>query len=403
MSVKKIRCLVPFQVMQFGTWGFVRSCCPSWTKVGPIGNLAVDNDIMAIWNSPRIQKIRKAVLEGRLESVCHMNFCPHAVTNRVIDLDDAIGAAGDENLRKNLEQVKAGKTELETGPLYINLSDTGDCNLKCKMCRSNDAFYKNDKSLNRRLFDDVLPTILPTASYMTLTGNGDPFFRRDTREFMQSKTIAEKYPHLQLQIITNAQLFTDGMWEKVKHNRFSSISVSVDAATASTYEYVRKGGSWERLTENLKRISALRRQNVFSEFHLSFLVLRSNCGEIRDFARLALDLKCDSVIFQKVSGLLDVRENFNFTKDIEALALTGEQLADPVFKEPNVNMVEIAPCRMFAGRRPAIIDRMRTRLIILLWTPPMRLYYDIRYRFAPLYFSAYKFLRRFSDRLFRKK
>ena len=144
MSVKKIRCLVPFRVMQFGTWGFVRSCCPSWTKVGPIGNLAVDTDIMAIWNSPRIQKIRKAVLEDRLDSVCHMNFCPYAVANKTIDLEKI--DTDDESLRRNIEQIQAGKTEMETGPLYINLSDSGDCNLKCKMCRGNDAFYKNDKS-----------------------------------------------------------------------------------------------------------------------------------------------------------------------------------------------------------------------------------------------------------------
>jgi sulfatase maturation enzyme AslB (radical SAM superfamily) len=378
--------------MQFCTYGFVRTCCPSWTKIGPIGNLYVDKDIKSIWNGARVQKIRKAVLEGRLEKVCNVGFCPVAVANNEIDLDTF--RTDDINMQRVIEQIRLGKTELTTGPVDINLSDSGDCNLKCRMCRANDAFYARDQHITDLLFKQILPVILPTASRMTLTGNGDPFFRKETRELMQSTVLKDKYPALKLQIITNGMLLNEKMWQTVQHNAFAWLNVSVDGASKKTYEYVRRGGKWEIIRSNLDFISKVRQLGYLPLFSLNYLVLKSNYHEILDFARLALELRIDTVVFQKVSGLLDCRENIYFTRDMEALKAIGLLLMDPIFNDQRINISEIQFCKKFANHKVTDLDKLCTRFIIVLFSFPVYSYYAIRYRFAPVYFMLYKIFRR---------
>ena len=211
---------------------------------------------------------------------------------------------------------------------------------------------------------------------------------------MQSPVLKENYPDLKLQIITNGMLLNEKMWQTVKHNTFAWINISVDGASRKTYEYIRKGGKWEILRSNLDFISKVRQSGQIAALNLNFLVLKSNYREILDFARWALELRCDTVVFQKVSGLLDVRENIYFTKDMDALKTIGILLTDPIFDEKCFNIAEIQFCKNYATHRVTVLDRLRTRLFIMFFSLPAYFFYAVRYRFAPVYFKVYKIFRR---------
>ena len=74
-------------------------------------------------------------------------------------------------------------------------------------------------------------------------------------------------------------------WERVKHQKFRSIIISVDAATKETYEKIRVGGKWEELLTSLSLIAEKR--NKFEHIVINMTVMRSNYREIPQFIDLA--------------------------------------------------------------------------------------------------------------------
>lgn len=387
MEVKSVKCLAPFMSLQFVSYGFVRSCCTSWSKLGPIGNLNQDTDILAIWNSERIQRIRKAIIEDRMETVCHMHICPHALEKKNIVLDNI--NTNDPNFKYLINQIKNGETKLDRPPLKILISDSGECNLSCIMCTSNNKYAKYNSAFSQNLFNEILPKALPFAMRINLNGNGDPFFRKETRDFLINPKNNELYPNLTIDLVTNGLLFNEGIWERIKHNKFNSINVSCDGATKQTYENVRCNGKWEILLKNLKLISKLRKQEIFKSFSISFVVIKRNHSEMVRFIDVMSEFEPDEIRFQRVTGLIKVSENINFTKNIAAFSTIGNLLQDNRCKQKNVNTLALDFCKAFRNTEASVFDKARTNFLILLFSIPMRNFYKLRRHLVPLYHLYY--------------
>jgi len=70
---------------------------------------------------------------------------------------------------------------------------------------------------------------------------------------------------------------------------FSSLTISLNAATPETYLAVNCGLPWERIRENLDAILAAQRDGRLTcPLRYSMVLLRSNLAEVRAFADLAL-------------------------------------------------------------------------------------------------------------------
>lgn len=334
-QVKKVKCLIPFNKFGVHWQGNAFSCCPTWTKIGSVGKVDENSSIMDVWNSTKMQAIRKAIYEDKLPKVCSMEYCPYAIANKDIDLDTY--ECRDEHERQIINEVKQGKTVLESFPYIFDVATTGSCNLKCIMCESNDKVIPVDELLNEMMFEKILPTSLPKMRNLYLMGNGDPFFNKACRHFMQNIDTT-KYPNLQIKLMTNGMMLTPKMWETVKHNRIESIHVSIDAASKETYEYIRVKGKWDVLVENLKHISRLRQENIINGFYISFVVMKSNYKELKKFVEFGIELKADLIEIQKMFGQIILKENINIIKDKKIFAELAETLNDPVFQHPSVNI-----------------------------------------------------------------
>ena len=116
--------------------------------------------------------------------------------------------------------------------------------------------------------------IIPLAS-------GDIFASHSGLKFLES---LRNYPHqnLKLCITTNGTLITKNkdLVENIKNN-IESWSISVDAATAETYQKVR-GANWEILQQGLTFIYSISRH-----ISLNFVVQKTNWHEILQFAELS--------------------------------------------------------------------------------------------------------------------
>jgi wyosine [tRNA(Phe)-imidazoG37] synthetase (radical SAM superfamily) len=339
--------------MQFG---YCYSCCTSWTRLGNVGKLADGSSLTSIWNSDTLQMIRRAVLDNDLGKVCNFQTCPYAISKEYVDLESAKN--GDPAFDAIIDQIIAGKTELETPPYSLTVSSSGRCNLDCVMCQADHGNSRKDDELDRKIFTEILPEILPGLARLYLLGNGEVFFNPHSRKFLQTLD-ADRYPSLTIDLLTNGTLFTRKLWETISHNRYGSIGVSIDAATAETYQHVRRNGNWDVLRRNLDLIAELRANNVFSQFSIYFCVMKSNYREMKQFVELGRAIGCDNIEFTKIFGDV-IEENINLTSDKRIFAEIGAMLADPIFREKGVNALMIDDYRAYEGVEISAADRLVT-------------------------------------------
>ncbi len=380
-----IKCIIPFTQLFINYRGYCHSCCAVWTVTGNIGRLKKQS-IMDIWNGERIQYMRKAILENQMEKVCNFDYCPYAIENKDIKLDEL---KGDDYHNAIVEQIKLGKTKLDTAPYVLAVANSGKCNLKCIMCASNDKYIADIDGYDENLYTKQLPEILPGVSKLLLTGNGDPLFNKHARKFLQTLDPV-KYPNLKIRITTNANLLTPKIWATIKHNNFDGIHVSVDAATKSTYEKVRINGNWDLLMNNLKMIRELKREKTFSWFVLSFVVLKTNYKEIKQFVEMGLELECDTILFQKDFSYVNLKENINLIHDKKVMIEIGQILQDPIFENWQVDTTLINECRPYASLKSNFWDKALTKIIATTFHYPLRSIYSLL-KHAPFIIDASEF------------
>lgn len=323
----RLKCLNPFSDFEIGANGEVVCCC--WGKYASLGNLK-KNSISEIWISKQFQSLRKNIYDNHFSQSCDLKLCHNLLMAKTWEEKDLINQSFPDSF---INELKQKKTKLSTGPYKIILSDNGRCNLNCIMCYR--SLLKDDDQFSIKLFKEIIPEFLKDQPkrklIIKLTGNGDPFFRKEVKEFLQSFD-NKKYPFVSFDILTNGILLTPETWQTISHNHINEINVSLDAACKKTYEKIRKGGDWEKLMENLKFISRLRKKRKINYFYINMVVMKSNFKEMKDFVLLGKKLGCDEVNFQKITGLHNFKENFNDFNDSGIIAKIKEILKDPVFK-----------------------------------------------------------------------
>jgi sulfatase maturation enzyme AslB (radical SAM superfamily) len=352
-----IPCIFPFTTLQINPRGEIFLCCPAWTKQGYVGRLNDKTTIDDIWNNTNSQFIRKSLLNNNQFPICNPKFCPFMIEGKSVNL-----TTKDEQYKGLFKEISNGNVILETAPRSLIIAHSGRCNLRCIMCGSNERYVKEDVHLNSLIYQREIPRMLPRLSEIIMTGDGDPFFMKDSREFMQ-KFDSKRYPDIKFSIITNGLLLNSSIWKSISHNRFGWISVSIDAATKETYEHIRRGGRWEMLQENLKLLRDLRKQKRFESFTISFVVMKYNYTEMKKFVEMGLRLGCDRIHFQKVFGVVAAEENISFTQNKKVYKEIALILNDPIFKRPEVDMNLIKEYEQYIKHNVTIIDQAKTKIL----------------------------------------
>jgi len=294
MPMKKVICTHPWTHMSIMSNGKVRTCCEAWTKV-IIGNIK-NQSIKEIWNGQAIQEIRKRILNNEWQKVCYQS-CPYIIKYKKNKMDP------DDLDNKELSQdIKNNKITTDIFPEAYCLANWSLCNLKCIMCYNScrkEAEKKPDHT--KKMLKDIISHI-DDCRLLILCGNGDPFVRTDSMELMTEYEWKKINPKLSFWITTNGNLFNQKNWNKIKHNNFKGVNISIDAATKKTYEKIRVGGNWDVLMRNLKFIKSLREAGKIENMHINFCVMRGNYKEMLLFVELGKKLKVDRIIFTKIRG-----------------------------------------------------------------------------------------------------
>jgi MoaA/NifB/PqqE/SkfB family radical SAM enzyme len=328
---KGIICIRPFYEFEIDITGNVVVCCTAWLKHS-LGNMKKQT-IAEIWNGQVAKHIRRKMYRGEWEDICNAS-CPTIVEYKkfgTMVLFDELHR--NENLTpKHVEEILAGKVALESTPTLFKLSDSKVCNLACKMCGVVlSESLVDDKGMIQKRTDD-LKQYLDRAKIILMCGNGDPFARKDTRELLMNYQGGN--PDLQFALVTNG-LLLPRFWDKVKHQKFESINISVDAPVKDVYEKIRTGGKWDDILKALDLVRVNR--DKFKSIVVSMVVMRSNYRLIPAFIDF-VESYGFMPLFSRIHGMFG-DENIFELDDRAALAELRSILSSERQKQRPVNVV----------------------------------------------------------------
>lgn len=315
--------------------------CGGWLPYSA-GNILQAENVDSVWNSAAAMEIRRSILDGDF-SYCSRSLCPYIVKNTLPKREEVTEPLMRRYIDENL-------VRLPEVPQLLQLSHDSTCNLACPTCRK--EILTADAATRDRLADArervILPLLKQMQGTMFVTGWGDPFASKHYRGILE-RLNSKDFPNLQVSILTNGLLLNRTQWERLSpmHEMINQLAVSVDAATAITYENVRRPGRWAQLMGNLEFLSELRRAGDLQYFAMNFVVQEANFREIPDFIQMGIKLGVDGIRFQKLWNFGANSQSDFFKTNVaspvhplypELLKIFG----DPLMKNPIVNAFNLS-------------------------------------------------------------
>ncbi len=291
-----------------------------------------------VWNGPVIQEIRRSILDGDF-TYCSKQRCP-AIVNGQLPKRNEIRNPVWRDIIDNHRVIT------NRGPRAVNLGHDPSCNLACPSCRREVLAVKSNQRDILDVFNrDVLLPVMEDAEFtLMLAGDGDPFASKHYREILRN---LDPVKHAKVRIIlsTNGLLLTQKEWDDLApiHHQIRAIGISIDAATAETYEDLRRPGKWSVLMQNLEFLSRMRKQGMGPRIVLRFVVQKKNYREMPAFVRMGRELGFDAIRFQQLFNVgsftsADFRENNVCHPDHPAYHELIEILRDPLMKSREIDL-----------------------------------------------------------------
>ncbi|MFP5223708.1 MAG: radical SAM protein [Acidobacteriota bacterium] len=173
-------------------------------------------------------------------------------------------------------------------PELITVMPLAKCNYNCIMCA--EAERASDKQLSDVALSR-LEEVLPFARTLFVTG-GEPLLYAPLERLLKAGSRAG----CELWMVTNGSLLTERKCEMLLDAGLSQIKISLDAASANTYQRVR-GGNFMKVLRNIGTLLELRikRGVRLPSIQLGFVAMRSNIAELGRLAAMAGNLGVDSL------------------------------------------------------------------------------------------------------------
>lgn len=173
--------------------------------------------------------------------------------------------------------------------LLVRMDPNWVCNLKCAMCyfSTTRVFGHDTKSMSIPLFTKIADDVFPRTRLLFFGCGAEPLMSRD---FSQYAAIIGRHKVPFVSLLTNGQLLNAENIGSMIESRFNEITISVDGATAQTYESIRVGGRFERLLDNLRLANEMKtrlgRKGLLN-LRFTFTAMRRNIAELPLLVELA--------------------------------------------------------------------------------------------------------------------
>ena len=185
-------------------------------------------------------------------------------------------------------------------PRELQVEVTAACNLRCRMCL---VRYRPplDRVRHSFSFDDFRALVEdnPSLHRITLQGLGEPLLTPHLFEMVELAGARG----IDVGFNTNGTLLTREKAERLVRAGLAWLHVSVDGATAGTYESIRDGARFLRVKRNLAGLVDVKRASGAErpEVQIVFVAMRANVAELPGVVRLASETGVGDVWVQHLS------------------------------------------------------------------------------------------------------
>ncbi len=284
----------PFVMIEVTLNGDVRMCgCGAWMPA-TIGNLTKTTlqDMLA---SDLAQKIRHSIVDGSYV-YCNEKFCG-VITNNVLNTIDTVPL----NIAALFDDVSKFIM-----PHHISVQGDETCNLSCPSCRTQVKKTPPDQQqaqelVGKLISDNLFSQATDQKIKLEVSGTGEVFASPMLMNFINSID-PNKFPQLELDIGTNG-LMCEQNWHRLGtvQQSVKKITVSIDAATARTYEKIRRGGVWQNLLDAMKFLQNKKHTQGIS-LHTRMIVQQQNYLEMESFYQLCQQFDVDVVEYSRLQS-----------------------------------------------------------------------------------------------------
>jgi MoaA/NifB/PqqE/SkfB family radical SAM enzyme len=185
-------------------------------------------------------------------------------------------------------------------PRRLQLEVTSACNLRCAMClvRYRPPVNKLTGALDEGLFRRLLAE-LPDLDDLTLQGLGEPLLHPRLLDMVR----ATRERGIRVGFNSNATLLTRAMSEKLVRAGLDWLHVSLDGASAPTYESIREGARLPAVLRNLADLVAVKRAlgRENPQIRVVFVAMRRNIAELPALVELVGRIGVTDVRVQNLS------------------------------------------------------------------------------------------------------
>ncbi|WP_414623304.1 SPASM domain-containing protein [Calothrix sp. CCY 0018] len=177
-------------------------------------------------------------------------------------------------------------------PFFINVEPNNDCNFKCQHCQVT-YWDKQKKHLDETSFSRILDQF-PYLEQVKLQGMGEPLLNK---QFIPMLNLGHKHGLL-MSFISNASLCNQKVAEQLARLKNTSITFSIDGATAETFESIRIGGKFDQIKKNIQNLNRIRNGKKQPYLSVWTVVTDKNIHELPQIVKLASDLGVDDINLQ---------------------------------------------------------------------------------------------------------
>ena len=195
-----------------------------------------------------------------------------------------------DNTDLNLSEIEYKTLQLKSAPRRLVLELTNACNLNCMMCgRNNAEFVPTFFQLEwLKRFEPIMNQIEEVSMF----GWGEPTVHPKFAELLKylDQYDVRKY------FCTNGMRL-DKLKDAIFDYHVDILAISLDGATSETNDRIRRGGSRDKIVENLKAIVAEKHRLGLQRPYMNFVfcAMKSNYHELPDLVKLAAEIGLEEV------------------------------------------------------------------------------------------------------------
>jgi len=202
-----------------------------------------------------------------------------------------------DNFLESLRNRRQRVTVLESKPFDLTMDLTSICHLKCPYCSTGNGTLKRQKSIMKEdLYLDLMRRVGESCFLMWYFSNGEPLLHKRFAELVGSVQHQQVFSI----ISTNLSLeLSDSVLRQLVASGLGMISISLDGATSETYAQYRRGGDFDLVVRNMRRLVELKRELglTYPLIEWRFLRFQHNEHEEKAARKLAADMGVDLLEF----------------------------------------------------------------------------------------------------------